>query len=73
MIVRTVMVVDMGDGRIEYVDSKVYNAIMHEGYKQGRAEAIDEFLNQVKADYELKIDNVSYTERILDNLQFIAD
>lgn len=42
MIVRTVMVVDMGDGNKEYVDSKVYNAIMHEGYVQGRAEAIDE-------------------------------
>lgn len=41
MIVRTAMEVNIGN-RKEYVDSKAYTIIRHEGYLQGKAEAIDE-------------------------------
>lgn len=43
MIVRTAMEVNTGN-RKEYVDSKAYTIIRHEGYLQGKAEAIDECL-----------------------------
>lgn len=39
MIIRTAMEVDLGNGRKEYVDSKVCNIIREEGY----ADAIEEF------------------------------
>lgn len=77
MIVRTAMVVDMGDGRKEYVDSKVYNVIMHKGYQKGReearAEAFDEFINYVKTDYEFRVANIDYTDTIIKILQCIAE
>ena len=50
MIVRTAMVVNLGDGREEYVNSKAYNIIEHEGYMRGREEAIAERKYIIKED-----------------------
>lgn len=38
-----------------------------------RAEAIDEFINMVRADFEFKVDNINYTDDIIEHLQFIAE
>ena len=64
MIVRTAMEVNLGDGRKEYVDSKVYNVIRHEGYMQGRADAIDDVIKLARAeiDFESQAEQIRFVE-----------
>lgn len=64
MIVRTVMEVKLGDDRKVYVDSKVYNAIRHEGYVQGKADAIDDVIKLARAeiDFESQAEQKRFVE-----------
>lgn len=52
MVVRTVMEVNVGN-RKEYVDSKAYVAIRHEGYMQGKSDAIKNICRDLTTELDL--------------------